>query len=131
MDVVLYWNPLTLGDRTLSISLDPSDEIEEINEEDNEQTVAFPVLQRPQGVDLAFREGAIRTEPPVPRPNEQFLITARVDNLGSSDATELEATLEIRNDIGRLQNSNGCLKGWAKDGVLLLNSSLTVEISTG
>ena len=100
MDVVLYWNPLTLGDRTLSISLDPSDEIEEINEEDNEQTVEFPVLQRPQGVDLAFREGAIRTEPPVPRPNEQFLITARVDNLGSSDATELEATLEIRNDIG-------------------------------
>ncbi len=100
VDVVLYWNPLTLGDRTLSISLDPSDEIEEINEEDNEQTVEFPVLQRPQGVDLAFREGAIRTEPPVPRPNEQFLITARVDNLGSSDATELEATLEIRNDIG-------------------------------
>ena len=36
----------------------------------------------------------------MPRPNEQFIITARVDNLGSSDATELEATLEIRNDIG-------------------------------
>ena len=57
MDVVLYWNPLTLGDRTLSISLNPSDEIEEINEEDNEQAVEFPVLQRPQGVDLAFRGG--------------------------------------------------------------------------
>ena len=100
VDVILYWNPLSLGDRTLSISLDPSNEIEEIDEEDNEQSVEFPVLQRPQGVDLAFRDGAVRTEPPVPRPNEQFLITARVDNLGSSDATNLEATLEIRNDVG-------------------------------
>tara|TARA_B100001175_G_scaffold317752_1_gene336171 strand:- start:6336 stop:11120 length:4785 start_codon:yes stop_codon:yes gene_type:complete len=100
VDVVLYWNPLTLGERSLSISLDPSDEIDEINEGDNEQTVEFPVLERPQGVDLAFREGAVRTEPPVPRPNEQFLITARVDNLGSSDARNLEAILEIRNSVG-------------------------------
>ena len=36
---------------------------------------------------------------------------------------------EIKNDIGILHNSIGCLEGWAKDGVLLLNSSLTVEIS--
>tara|TARA_B100001248_G_scaffold60865_1_gene41905 strand:+ start:52 stop:729 length:678 start_codon:yes stop_codon:yes gene_type:complete len=51
--------------------------------------------------------------------NENFPIPASLKNIYS----------EIRNDIGRLQNSNGCLKGWAKDGVLLLNSSLTVEIS--
>ena len=36
---------------------------------------------------------------------------------------------EIENDIGPTKNKNGCLKSWAKQGVLLLNSSLTVEIS--
>ena len=100
VEIVLYWNPLNLGERSLTVSLDPTDEIDEINEEDNEQTTEFPVLERPQGVDLSFREGAVRTEPPVPRPNEQFLITARVDNLGSSDARDIDATLEIKNSIG-------------------------------
>ena len=100
VEIILYWNPLNLGERSLTVSLDPTNEIDEIDEGDNEQTVEFPVLERPQGVDLSFREGAVRTEPPVPRPNEQFLITARVDNLGSSDARDIEATLEIRNSIG-------------------------------
>ncbi len=36
---------------------------------------------------------------------------------------------EIRNDVGESQNKDGCLKNWAKQGVLLLNSSLTVELS--
>ena len=35
---------------------------------------------------------------------------------------------EIENDVGKTQNSDGCLKNWAKQGVLLLNSSLTVEV---
>ena len=100
VEIVLYWNPLSIGDRSITVSLDPTNEIDEINEGDNEQTAEFPVLERPQGVDLSFREGAVRTEPPVPRPNEQFLITARVDNLGSSDARDIEATLEIRNSVG-------------------------------
>ena len=34
---------------------------------------------------------------------------------------------EIENDIGHVSSKNGCLKNWAKQGVLLLNSSLTVE----
>ena len=100
IEVVLYWNPTTVGDKVVMVSLDPSDSIEELNEEDNGQTITFPVIQRPQGIDLAFREGAVRTEPAIPRPLEQFLITARVDNLGSSDATSVEATLEIRNNLG-------------------------------
>jgi hypothetical protein len=100
VEVVLYWNPTTVGDKVVMISLDPSDSIEELNEDDNDQSITFPVIQRPQGVDLAFREGAVRTEPAIPRPNEQFIITARVDNLGSSDATSVEASLEIRNDLG-------------------------------
>ena len=35
---------------------------------------------------------------------------------------------EIKSDIGTLENKNGCLKNWASQGVLLLNSSLTVEL---
>jgi uracil-DNA glycosylase len=35
---------------------------------------------------------------------------------------------EINNDIGEIKNKNGSLKDWSRQGVLLLNSSLTVEI---
>ena len=35
---------------------------------------------------------------------------------------------EIENDIGYVSNKDGCLKNWAKQGVLLLNSSLSVEV---
>jgi len=100
IEVTLYWNPTTIGDKTLLVSLDPANSIEELDETDNDQSITFPVIQRPQGIDLAFRDGAVRTEPPIPRPNEQFLITTRVDNLGSTDATSVEATLEIHNGLG-------------------------------
>ncbi len=36
---------------------------------------------------------------------------------------------EIKNDLGTEKNQHGCLKNWANQGVLLLNASLTVEIS--
>tara|TARA_Y100001935_G_scaffold195708_1_gene163812 strand:- start:6398 stop:7075 length:678 start_codon:yes stop_codon:yes gene_type:complete len=36
---------------------------------------------------------------------------------------------EIKNDIGFLNNKNGSLETWALQGVLLLNSCLTVEVS--
>jgi len=36
---------------------------------------------------------------------------------------------EIENDLGATTNKNGCLKNWASQGVLLLNASLTVEVS--
>ena len=36
---------------------------------------------------------------------------------------------EIKNDVGKSKNSDGCLVNWARQGVLLLNSSLTVEES--
>lgn len=35
--------------------------------------------------------------------------------------------LEIQNDLNVAPGANGCLTGWAKQGVLLLNSVLTVE----
>ena len=36
---------------------------------------------------------------------------------------------EIENDLGAVINKSGCLKNWANQGVLLLNASLSVEIS--
>jgi len=36
---------------------------------------------------------------------------------------------EIENDVGPSKNKNGCLMKWAEQGVLLLNTSLTVELS--
>ena len=85
IEVSLSWNPSTVGDKLLTVSLDPLDEILENNESDNDLSITFPVLQRPQGIDLAFRDGAVKTEPSIPRPKEQFLITGRVDNLGSTN----------------------------------------------
>ena len=35
---------------------------------------------------------------------------------------------EINNDIGKVKNNNGSLRNWSRQGVLLLNSSLTVEV---
>jgi subtilisin family serine protease len=100
MEISLSWNPATVGDKLITISLDPSFQINETDETDNDLSITFPVLARPQGIDLVFREGAIRTEPSIPRPNEQFLITARIDNLGSTDATSVEATLEFNTEHG-------------------------------
>ena len=42
--------------------------------------------------------------------NEHIPIPASLKNIYS----------EIKNDIGTLHNSIGCLEGWAKDGVLLI-----------
>ena len=36
---------------------------------------------------------------------------------------------EIKDDVGPSKNKSGCLKNWAKQGVLLLNTALTVEVS--
>jgi len=106
IEISLSWNPSTVGDKQLTISLDPLDEIQENNESDNDLSITFPVLQRPQGVDLAFRDGAVKTEPSIPRPNEQFLITGRIDNLGSNDATGVSATLWLKNELGWMEVSS-------------------------
>tara|TARA_B100000886_G_scaffold337716_1_gene299011 strand:- start:1734 stop:2411 length:678 start_codon:yes stop_codon:yes gene_type:complete len=36
---------------------------------------------------------------------------------------------EIKNDVGKSKNTGGCLRRWSHQGVLLLNSSLSVEVS--
>ena len=100
VDVTLYWNPLSVGQRDLSIALDPGDAILEIDETNNDQSIEFDVIERPEGVDLAFSNGAFTTTPTIPRPGEQFKINARVDNLGSSAAEQIEAQLHLYTERG-------------------------------
>ena len=110
IEISLSWNPSTVGNKQLTVSLDPLDDIQENNESDNDISITFPVLQRPQGIDLAFRDGAVKTEPSIPRPQEQFLITGRVDNLGSTNAISVDATLWLKSDLG-----------WMKEGTTTIS----------
>ena len=100
VDLVLYWNPSQAGDARIVINIDPYGQIEELDEFNNELVGIFPVVPRPPGVDLTVRTGAITTDPVVPRPFEQTVVKVRVDNLGSTDALGVEATLEELSDRG-------------------------------
>ena len=98
VEVVLYWNPTDSGDALLTISIDPLNSIQELDNSNNELSGTFSVLPRPPGVDLAIRAGAISAvtvSSPIPRPDESVVVQARVDNLGSQDAVDVSGTLEM------------------------------------
>jgi len=130
IDVVLYWNPSFSGDSSIAIIIDPLNTIEELDDSNNRLTGSFPVLSRPAGVDLAIREGAIATTPVVPRPFEQVLVEARVDNLGSSDATSVEGSLEILTERGWEQVSTASA-AFILGGSYALLSFLYIPNQTG
>ena len=100
VEVTLYWNPLNVGSRSITLALDPGDSIMEIDETNNDITTIFEILPRPEGVDLSFSQGSISTNPSVPRPMEQFQISARIDNLGSTNAENVEAKLLLDTERG-------------------------------
>ena len=109
-ELVLYWNPSSPGDALVSISLDPLNTIEELDDGNNELSGTFTVESRPQGIDLAIRAGAISANgDPILRPGESAIIQARVDNLGSEDAMGVSGTLEIMTDRGWELISNSTL----------------------
>ena len=96
--MVLYWNPTESGDALLTISIDPLNAIQELDNSNNELSGTFSVTPRPPGVDLAIRAGAISAvtvSSPIPRPDESVVVQARVDNLGSQDAVGVSGTLEM------------------------------------
>ncbi|MCH1591773.1 MAG: hypothetical protein L7R66_02140, partial [Candidatus Thalassarchaeaceae archaeon] len=98
VEVVLYWNPMSSGDALLTISIDPLNSIQELDDGNNDLSGTFSVTQRPSGVDLAIRAGsisAITVSSPIPRPYESAVIQARVDNLGSEDAARVSGTMEV------------------------------------
>ena len=100
VEITLYWNPATSGDRQIEIIIDPVNTISESDETNNILSENFPVIARPEGIDLAIRDSAIKTIPEIPRPNEQFVVEVRVDNLGSYDAYDIDASLEIKTEKG-------------------------------
>ncbi|MEO2114984.1 MAG: S8 family serine peptidase, partial [Candidatus Poseidoniia archaeon] len=89
VEVVLYWNPMNAGDSRLSISIDPLNSIQELDDNNNDLSGTFSVTPRPPGIDLAIRAGsisAVTVSSPIPRPDESAVVQARIDNLGSQDA---------------------------------------------
>ena len=103
VEVVLYWNPVDAGDALLSISIDPLNSIQELDDNNNELDGTFSVVPRPPGVDLAIRAGSISAatvSSPIPRPDESAVVQARVDNLGSQDAVGVSGTLEMMTERG-------------------------------
>ena len=103
VEVVLYWNPMSSGDALLTISIDPLNSIQELDDSNNDLSGTFSVTPRPPGVDLAIRAGSISAmtvSSPVPRPDESAVVQARVDNLGSQDAVGVSGTLEMMTERG-------------------------------
>ncbi|MFL2956033.1 MAG: S8 family serine peptidase [Candidatus Thalassarchaeaceae archaeon] len=98
--VTLYWNPLEVGTQNIALLIDPENSIDEIDEEDNYLEIGYSVLPRPEGVDLSFRPGAIETLPAIPRPEEQFQISAKIENLGSGIAENVEVELYLNTGRG-------------------------------
>ncbi|MDP6899401.1 MAG: S8 family serine peptidase [Candidatus Thalassarchaeaceae archaeon] len=99
-EVILYWNPMASGSQNLEVIIDPGQSINEPDRSDNSDTITFPVIQRPDGVDLTIRPGAVTTSPAVPRPGESYTISIRVDNLGSHDSVNVAIQLLVRNEMG-------------------------------
>ena len=100
VEVVLYWNPMASGNQGLEVVIDPGQAISETDRTDNTATITFPVTSRPDGVDLAIRPGSVTTSPDVPRPNEPYVISIRVDNLGARDSEEVTIELSMMNEFG-------------------------------
>ena len=103
VEVVLYWNPMNAGDSQLSISIDPLNSIQELDDNNNDLSGTFSVTPRPPGIDLAIRAGsisAVTVSSPIPRPDESAVVQARIDNLGSQDAVGVLGTLEMMTERG-------------------------------
>ena len=96
--VVLYWNPLEVGDQLLSLSASASCG----NDCTTYDTTSgsFTIDARPAGVDLTIRPGAVRTTPDIPRPGEQMTFSVRVDNLGASESASAQISIEKKVDAG-------------------------------
>jgi len=99
---ILYWNPSVSGTKDLSIVVDPSDTIEELDESDNLASLDFDVMPLKQGVDIVLVEGGIATSPAIPNPGDQFTLITMLRNDGNLDSSSIEATLHIKESGGWL-----------------------------
>ena len=99
--VTLYWWATEPGTHDVTLSLDPTQLYEDPDRSDNTYTFSFTVDERPVEPMLRFLPGATRTTPDVPVPDAPYSIKIRVDNLGQTDASNLNLGLErLIEDIG-------------------------------
>jgi len=104
--IEIPWSPTTVGivDVNISIDIEWSTE-EDADYIDNAMSIQFPVIPRPEGVDLALFPGNIHVVDEfgfnkLPRPNEPFRLLTYVQNLGSDASGQSQITLEYRSAVG-------------------------------
>jgi subtilisin family serine protease len=100
IELVLGYHPTTSGNHELKVLIDPSNKEEESREDNNEYLLSYPINERPNGVDLALRKGAAKTNPPVPNPNGDITLNIRVENLGGDSASGATFKLEMWSELG-------------------------------
>ena len=94
VQVTLYWWATEPGTHDVTLSLDPTQLYEDPDRSDNTYTFSFTVDERPVEPMLRFQPGASRTTPDIPVPGAPYSIKVRVDNLGQTDASNLNLGLE-------------------------------------
>ena len=101
--VTLYWWATEAGQQEVSIIIDPTSQHADPTPEDNIYTFTFEVEERPVEAMLRFLPGAVTTSPNIPVPEEPFTVRLRIDNLGQSDALDLDVRLERWSEDGWIQ----------------------------
>ena len=100
LEVTLGYHPTVASSHDLEVKIDLSNAEPESREDNNDISRSFTINNHPPGVDLALREGAARTNPPVANPNGDITLNMRVENLGADPSSGATFTLEIWNDLG-------------------------------
>jgi subtilisin family serine protease len=94
--ITLYWWATEPGQQEVSITVDPTSQHADPTPENNVYTFSFEVEERPVESMLRFLPGSVTTIPSIPNPGLDFTVRLRLDNLGQTDATSLDITLQNR-----------------------------------
>lgn len=99
--ITLYWWATEVGVHSVSIAVDPQQAYNDPNIDDNYYNFTFEVKERPVEPTLRFMQGAYQTTPLIPQSGTKYTLSVRVDNLGQTDATDLQLTLYTKiDDLG-------------------------------
>ena len=92
----LYWSPSLPGTKDVTVIVDSTNNIEELDESDNSISTEFEILPFRDGVDIVIEEGGVFSSPSIPLPGQQFILSTMVRNQGYEDATGLEITFLVK-----------------------------------
>ena len=98
----LWWWATEPGTHEVVISIDPEEQLNDVDRTDNELRFTFTIDPRPVEPSLRFMQGAVTTMPLIPVPNQPFEVSVRLDNLGQNEASALTMNLERWTDDGWL-----------------------------